>query len=192
MGVATVALQMSQHEAGFFFSLLLLDVKFSPLLSARSRVRHHEIPKRWGEHCGLPENCLFILEVQRQRDQFAVVLRWMRRRFSHPSCLYWISILSLRSQSVWVATLNQRVCNLQLTERFKCERKKHPNQGGSLESSSSTSEAWPFHFWNAMPADCFHFHTVDKFSCQVIWISQNFKTTITSQWALKRASPVHL
>lgn len=72
---------------------------------------------------------MFILEVEKQRDGFAVVLGrrgwdFLTREESLSDVSLLVSVvLELCSESVWVATLNRRVCDLQLTGRFKCDRK---------------------------------------------------------------------
>lgn len=85
-------------------------------------------------------------------------------------------------------------CNLQLAERFECDRKVLTPKTEEAASGQARphQKRGPSTFETRCRPTVSIFIWSTKFTCQVIWMCQNFKTTITSQRALKRAPPVRL
>lgn len=120
------ASQMSQrchftwagHKPSFFF-----------FLSAKSGGKASRASEETRGTLRFSRNCVFIPDVEKQRGGFAIVLGrrgwdFLTREESLSDVSLLVSVLlELCSESVWVATLNRRGCDLQLTGRFKCDRK---------------------------------------------------------------------
>lgn len=170
------------HKPSFFF--LSLCKKRGKTLRASEETRRT---------LRFSRNCVFILEVEKQRDGFAIVLGrrgWdfltREESLSDVSLLASVLLEPCSESSVWVATSNRR-------EIQAWQKSPDPKTREAVSSQAHPHRTrGPSSFEVRGRADWFHFHTVNKFSCQVICTAQNFKTAITSQRAFERASPVHL